>query len=247
MDFKVAGTEKGITALQMDIKIRGITPEIMRNAIHQANNGRAHILGKIVEVIAAPRPDLKPFVPRMTTIQIPVEKIGAIIGPGGKNIRAIQDETNTKIDIDDNGLVFISSTNGENSDAARDRILSMIETAVPGNLYTGKVVRVTDFGAFVEILPNVDGMVHISQLDSERVNKVEDVVSLGDEITVMVTGIDDSGKIRLSRQAVLEGWTLEEAVAADTKKPGGGNGNRGNGRRNGGNRRNDRGGRRDNR
>ena len=134
-------------------------------------------------MIAAPRPELKPFVPRMTTIQIPVEKIGAIIGPGGKNIRAIQDETNTKIDIDDNGLVFISSTNGENSDAARDRILSMIETAVPGNLYTGKVVHVTDFGAFVEILPNVDSMVHISQLDSERVNKVEDVVSLGDEIT----------------------------------------------------------------
>lgn len=239
MDFKVAGTEAGITALQMDIKIRGITPEIMRKAIAQANDGRAHILGKIREVIAAPRPDLKPFVPRMTTIQIPIEKIGAIIGPGGKNIRSIQDETNTRIDIDDNGLVFISSANGANSEAACEKILSMIETAIPGNLYTGKVVRITDFGAFVEILPNVDGMVHISQLDTERVNKVEDIVSLGDEITVMVTGVDD-GKVRLSRQAVLEGWTLEEAIAADSKKPGGGN--RGHNRRDN-DRNRDRGGR----
>lgn len=223
----------------MDIKIRGITPEIMRKAIAQANDGRAHILGKIREVIAAPRPDLKPFVPRMTTIQIPIEKIGAIIGPGGKNIRSIQDETNTRIDIDDNGLVFISSANGANSEAACEKILSMIETAIPGNLYTGKVVRITDFGAFVEILPNVDGMVHISQLDTERVNKVEDIVSLGDEITVMVTGVDD-GKVRLSRQAVLEGWTLEEAIAADSKKPGGGN--RGHNRRDN-DRNRDRGGR----
>lgn len=231
MDFKVAGTEKGITALQMDIKIRGITPEIMRKAIHQANEGRAHILGKIFEVIRTPRPELKSFVPRMITVQVPIEKIGAIIGPGGKNIRALQEETNTKIDIDDNGLVFISSANGDDSNAARDRILSMIETAVPGNLYTGKVVRITDFGAFVEILPGIDGMVHISQLDSERVAKVEDIVNLGDEITVMVTGIDDNGKIRLSRQAVLEGWTLEEAIAADSKKSSSG------GNRNGGSRR----------
>jgi len=219
MDFKVAGTEKGITALQMDIKIRGITTEIMRKALDQANEGRHFILGKILEVIPAPRKDLKPHVPRLITVQVPIDKIGAIIGPGGKNIRTLQEATNTKVDIDENGLVYISSANVGDSDAARDQILSMIETAIVGNIYTGKVVRVTDFGAFVEILPNTDGMVHISQLDSERVNKVEDIVHVGDEITVMVTGIDENGKIRLSRQAVLEGWTLDQAVAADSKKP----------------------------
>ncbi|HQN62239.1 MAG TPA: polyribonucleotide nucleotidyltransferase [Flexilinea sp.] len=219
MDFKVAGTEKGITALQMDIKIRGITTEIMRKALDQANEGRHFILGKILEVIPAPRKDLKPHVPRLITVQVPIDKIGAIIGPGGKNIRTLQEATNTKVDIDENGLVYISATNVGDSDAARDQILSMIETAIVGNIYTGKVVRVTDFGAFVEILPNTDGMVHISQLDSERVNKVEDIVNVGDEITVMVTGIDENGKIRLSRQAVLEGWTLDQAVAADSKKP----------------------------
>lgn len=230
MDFKVAGTEQGITALQMDIKIRGITTEIMRIALAQAKEARHFILGKILEVIPRPNPELKPHVPRITSVQIPVEKIGAIIGPGGKNIRALQENTNTKIDIDDNGLIYISAANAGDSETARDQILSMIETAVLGNIYTGKVVRVADFGAFVEILPNLDGMVHISQLDSERVNKVEDIVSVGDELTVMVTGIDDNGKIRLSRQAVLEGWTLEEAVAADSKKP---SGNRGGGDRGG--------------
>ena len=221
MDFKVAGTEQGITALQMDIKIKGITPQIMREALAQAHEARKFILGKILETIPAPRPELKPHVPRITTIQIPVDKIGAIIGPGGKNIRQLQEDTNTKIDIEETGLIYISATNQADSDAARDQILGLIETPVLGNIYTGKVVRITDFGAFVEILPGVDGMVHISQLDSERVNSVEDVVSLGDELTVMVTGIEN-GKVRLSRQAVLEGWSLEEAQAADMKKPAGG-------------------------
>lgn len=233
MDFKVAGTEQGITALQMDIKIKGITPQIMREALAQAHEARKFILGKILETIPAPRPELKPHVPRITTIQIPVDKIGAIIGPGGKNIRQLQEDTNTKIDIEESGLIYISATNQADSDAARDQILGLIETPVLGNIYTGKVVRTTDFGAFVEILPGVDGMVHISQLDSERVSSVEDVVSLGDELTVMVTGIEN-GKVRLSRQAVLEGWSLEEAQAADSKKPAGGS--RGGGS-NGGNRR----------
>ena len=233
MDFKVAGTEQGITALQMDIKIKGITPQIMREALAQAHEARKFILGKILETIPAPRPELKPHVPRITTIQIPVDKIGAIIGPGGKNIRQLQEDTNTKIDIEESGLIYISATNQADSDAARDQILGLIETPVLGNIYTGKVVRTTDFGAFVEILPGVDGMVHISQLDSERVSSVEDVVSLGDELTVMVTGIEN-GKVRLSRQAVLEGWSLEEAQAADSKKPAGGS--RG-GSSNGGNRR----------
>ena len=229
MDFKVAGTSEGITALQMDIKIRGITPEIMTEALAQAHEARAFILNKILEVIPAPRPELKPHVPRITTVQIPTDKIGAIIGPGGKNIRSMQETTHTMIDVDESGLVYISATNAADSDAARDMILGLIETPILGNIYTGKVVRTTDFGAFVEILPGVDGMVHISQLDSERVEKVEDVVNLGDELTVMVTGIEN-GKVRLSRQAVLEGWTLEEAQAADTKKPSNG-GHRSNGDR----------------
>ena len=244
MDFKVAGTREGITALQMDIKIKGITAEIMTQALEQARVARLFILGKMTEVIAEPNKELKPHAPRITTIRIPVEKIGAIIGPGGKMIRAIQEETNTKIDIDDDGTIFIAATDGIAEAAARERIESLVEVPQLGRIYTGKVVRTTDFGAFVEILPNTDGMVHISQLDTERVGKVEDVVEVGDEITVMITGIDDMGKIRLSRQAVLEGWTLEEAQAADRDNRSRGNGgDRGDrGGRPGGNRGGDRGG-----
>ena len=215
MDFKVAGTTKGITALQMDIKIKGITSEIMEKALSQAKEARNKILDKMLEAIPVPRPELKPHTPRITVIKVPIDKIGAIIGPGGKMIRALQEETNTKIDIEDDGSVFISATNGTSEEAVRERIEALTETPQLGRIYTGKVVRIADFGAFVEILPGIDGMVHISQLDSERVEKVEDVVSMGDEISVMVTGIDDQGKIRLSRQAVLEGWTAEEAAEHD--------------------------------
>ena len=215
MDFKVAGTEKGITALQMDIKIAGITKEIMHKALKQAREARMFILGKMLEVIPEPRPELKPHAPRMIVVRIPVDKIGAVIGPGGKTIRAIQEETGTKIDIMEDGLVYIASSNGEAASDARERIEALTETPQIGRIYTGKVVRVTDFGAFVEILPNTDGMVHISQLDTEPVKRVEDVVKVGDEITVMVTDIDPLGRIRLSRQAVLEGWTAEEAQAHD--------------------------------
>jgi polyribonucleotide nucleotidyltransferase len=224
MDFKVAGTTRGITALQMDIKIKGITPEIMTKALEQARVARLHILDKMMEVIPAPRPELKEHAPRITVVQIPVDKIGAVIGPGGKMIRAIQEESGAKIDIQDDGRVFIAATNGEAARIARERVEALTETAVLGRIYTGKVVRITDFGAFVEILPNIDGMVHISQLDTQRVNKVEDVVRLGDEITVMVTDIDPGGKIRLSRQAVLEGWTVEEAIGHDRPRSGGGGG-----------------------
>jgi polyribonucleotide nucleotidyltransferase len=235
MDFKVAGTREGITALQMDIKIKGITAELMTQALEQARQARLFILDKMLEVIPAPRPQLKPHAPRITIIQVPVDKIGAIIGPGGKIIRAIQEETNTKIDIDDDGTVYIAATDGIGETSARERIESLIEIPQLGRIYTGKVVRVTDFGAFVEILPNVDGMVHISQLDTERVASVKDVVDVGDEITVMVTGIDETGKIRLSRQAVLEGWSLEEAQANDRNGRSGGSRPSG-GRPSGGNR-----------
>ncbi len=234
MDFKVAGTDKGITALQMDIKIKGITSQIMSEALEQAKKARLQILDSMLSVIPAPNPELKPHVPRVTSLKVPIDKIGAIIGPGGKMIRALQEETDTRIDIEDDGTVFIAATSKDSENRARERILALTESAQVGRIYTGKVVRIADFGAFVEILPNIDGMVHISQLDSERVEKVEDVVRVGDEITVMVINIDENGKIRLSRQAVLEGWTAEEALERDRR--GGNNSNRFGGRPGGGNR-----------
>ena len=171
--------------------------------------------------------------PRIESVKVPIDKIGAIIGPGGKNIRALQEETNTKIDIDDDGTVYIASVDGVGFEEARDRILAVTETAEIGKIYTGKCVRVTDFGAFIEILPGIDGMVHISQLSSERVEKVEDVVNVGDELTVMVTDVTPEGKIRLSRQALLEGWTPEEAREHDKPKSGGGGQRHGGGDRRG--------------
>lgn len=226
MDFKVAGTDKGITALQMDIKIKGLTSEIMSQALEQARVARLQILDKMMAVIRVPRPDLKSHAPRIIVVHIPVDKIGAVIGPGGKMIRSIQEETGAKIDIGEDGSVYIATADGDSARRARERVEALTETAVIGRIYTGKVVRVAEFGAFVEILPNIDGLVHISQLDSQRVERVEDVVRMGDEITVMVTDIDPQGKIRLSRQAVLEGWTAEEAAERDRPRSGGGGGGR---------------------
>jgi polyribonucleotide nucleotidyltransferase len=226
MDFKVAGTRDGITALQMDIKISGLSTNMMKEALAQAQEARLFILGKMLEVLPESRSTLKPHAPRIITVKIPVDKIGALIGPGGKNIRALQEETKVKIDVQEDGTVYIASVNGVGAEIARQRVEALGETAELGRIYTGKVVRIADFGAFVEIVAGLDGLVHISQLDSERVNKVEDIVNMGDEITVMVTGIDPAGKIRLSRQAVLEGWTLQEAQERDARKsgprPGGG-------------------------
>lgn len=241
MDFKVAGTSSGITALQMDIKSLGITPAIMSEALAQALDARLHILDKINECMPAPRAELKPHTPRMTIIHVNPEKIGAIIGPGGKTIRSIQEQTEVRIDIEDDGRVFIAASDGIKATQAREMIERLIEEAEVGRIYTGKVVRTTDFGAFVEILPNTDGLVHISQLDSVRIEKVEDVARVGEEITVMVTNIDRDGKIRLSRQAVLEGWTAEEAMERDRppkRRSGGGDrGRRSGGGRSGGPRR----------
>jgi polyribonucleotide nucleotidyltransferase len=222
MDFKVAGTQEGITALQMDIKIKGLTSQIMAEALEKARQARLKVLEIIHEVIPEPNKELKPFVPRITTLKVPIDKIGAVIGPGGKIIRAIQEETNTKIDIDDDGTVFISAIDQTAEATARERIEQLVEVPVVGRIYTGKVVRVTDFGAFVEIIPGTDGLVHISQLDSEHVERVEDVLREGDDATVMVTAIDKEGKIRLSRQAVLEGWSVEEAQQHDKPNRAGG-------------------------
>jgi polyribonucleotide nucleotidyltransferase len=181
----------------------------------------------MAEIIAEPNEDLKPQAPRMTVVHVDPDKIGAIIGSGGKTIRSIQETTNTRIDIEDDGTVFIASPDGPGADMAREMIERLTEEAEVGRIYTGRVVRTTNYGAFVEILPNTDGMVHISQLDSEHIPSVESVAKVGDEITVMVTNIDADGKIRLSRQAVLEGWTLEEAQEQDSgMKSGGGGRNR---------------------
>jgi polyribonucleotide nucleotidyltransferase len=234
MDFKVAGTSRGITALQMDIKISGLRWDVMEQALVQAREGRFHILDEMSKTLADPRDKLSPYAPTIETMQIDAEKIGKVIGPGGKVIRAIQDELDVKIDIDDDGTVYIAASNQEAGSLAIARIESLTEEAEPGKIYTGKVVRTTNFGAFVEILPGTDGLVPISQLADYRVPSVEDVVKLGDEIMVMVTNIDSEGKIRLSRQAVLEGWTLEEARRMD-RKPSGGRGS-GNRRRGSGNR-----------
>ncbi len=241
MDFKVAGTSRGITALQMDIKTGGITSALMTEALEHARQARLSILDQMMQVISVPRPELKPHAPRITVVRIPVEKIGAVIGPGGKTIRSIQEETGAKIDIGEDGSVFIATSDGEAARRAIERVEAIAESPVIGRIYTGRVVRITDFGAFVEILPGTDGMVHISQLDSERVNRVEDVVRMGDEITVMITDIDNQGKIRLSRQAVLEGWTPEEAKERDSRRSGGGRPRGGGGRPGGGQRGSDRG------
>jgi len=218
MDFKVAGTDAGITALQMDIKLKGLASSVMSEALQAAKEARTLIMGKMMETVSVPREELKPHVPRIESVRVPVDKIGAIIGPGGKTIREIQETTGAKIDINDEGIVFIASDNGDSARMARERIEGLTATPEVGRIYTGRVVGIKTFGAFVQILPGIDGLVHISQLESSHVKNVEDVVAFGDEITVMVTDISKDGKIRLSRQAVLEGWSLEEAQQADRKK-----------------------------
>jgi polyribonucleotide nucleotidyltransferase len=214
MDFKVAGTKKGITALQMDIKISGLTPQILKEALEQAREGRLAILERMLAVIAEPRPNLRAHAPRMLVISIDPEKIGAVIGPGGKTVRNIQEQTGAKIDIEDDGRVFISATDGEAARRAQEMVEALTGTVTLGGIYTGKVVRITEFGAFVEILPDTDGMIHVSQLSDRPVRNVADEVKVGQEVTVMVIG-NENGKIRLSRRAVLEGMTLEEAQEAD--------------------------------
>lgn len=235
MDFKVAGTSEGITALQMDIKITGVTQEIMAKALEQARVARMQILEVMNEAISEPRSKLSDYAPRMTSHKIDVDKIGALIGPGGKNVRGLQERYGVKVDIQEDGTVFISGLEGASVDRAVDEIRGMTETPEVGRIYTGKVTRTESYGVFVEFLPGREGMVHISQLADYRVERVEDEVQIGDEIMVMITDVDPGGKVRLSRQAVLEGWTVEEAQSRDRRPSGGGDrGGRGGGDRGGG-------------
>jgi len=204
MDFKVAGTRDGITSLQMDIKIQGLTKPIMQKALAQAREGRLFILDKMAQTIDKARAELSPYAPKILTIQINPDKIREVIGPGGKVVRGIQSETGAQIEIEEDGTVKIIADKDETGQKALKMIEAIVQEAKVGAIYEGTVRKITDFGAFVEIFPGTDGLVHISQLDSKRVAKVRDVLSEGDKVTVKVLEIDRDGKIRLSRKAVLE-------------------------------------------
>jgi polyribonucleotide nucleotidyltransferase len=249
MDFKVAGTEKGITALQMDIKISGVTFEILRDALTQAREARLSILGKMHEAIPESRSELSPYAPRISAIQIDTEKIGAVIGKGGETIRALSEEFEAQIDIDDDGTVRIYAQTGEQGDALVERIRQMTKEVEVGDEFTGKVVKTTTFGAFVELAKGTDGLLHISNLapGGERVDTVEDVVNRGDEVNVKVVEVDpERGRIglRLADDPDVAGKSAEELAKVGTgdRGPRGGGGGR---RREGGNGRRRDGGRRD--
>ena len=219
MDFKVAGTAQGVTTLQMDTKLKGIAFEAIEKALLQAHDARLFILDKMNQTIGSSRPELSKYAPRVYKLMVDPDKIGTIIGPGGKMIRSIIEETKTTIDIENDGTVLIGSSSEEGAQKAIKIIEDLTREAEIGVIYTGRVVRTTSYGAFVEILPGKDGMVHISELADYRVPSVEDVVKVGDEITVMVTEIDNMGKVRLSRRAVLQGLSPTD-MAKDTPAPG---------------------------
>ena len=210
MDFKVAGTKTGITGFQMDIKISGVTREILRQAITQAKEGRDFILGKMEVALAKPRADLSPYAPRVLTLKIKPDKIRELIGPQGKVIRGIQDETGVKINVEDDGQIQIFSADADAATKAVERIRQLTKEAVVGEIYLGRVTSIArkpdgkEFGAFVEIFPGTDGLVHISQLAKERVKNVEEILKEGDEVLVKVIGIDERGKIKLSRKEALD-------------------------------------------
>jgi len=217
MDFKVAGTEVGVTAIQMDIKIAGVDADLLSGALEQARRGRMHILGKMLEVLPGPRQDLSPHAPRITVLQIDTERIRDVIGPGGKTINKIIAETGAEVDVEDDGRIFIAAPSGESGRRAEEWIRRLTKNPQPGEVYVGKVVRLMNFGAFVEIVPGKDGLVHISELARERVPTVEDVVGIGDQIIVKVKEIDDLGRLNLSRRAALE--TVPDAAAQESIKP----------------------------
>ncbi|MFN2452322.1 MAG: polyribonucleotide nucleotidyltransferase [Candidatus Dormibacteria bacterium] len=214
MDFKVAGSERGITALQMDIKIKGLDWDLVERALEQARVGRLHILGKMREALESPRQEMSPFAPRIDTVVINPDKIRDIIGPGGKMIRKIQEETGCHIDIEDDGRVFVSSNDAKSREYALAMIRDLTDDVEMGRIYKGKVTRIMSFGCFVEILPKKEGLVRIGHLAQERVNTVEDVVNIGDEIMVKVIEVDDRGRVNLSRKEALAELSRNQAQAA---------------------------------
>jgi polyribonucleotide nucleotidyltransferase len=205
MDFKVAGSEAGISALQMDIKIDGITEEIMKVALAQAKHGRLHILGEMAKALSAPRPEMSEYAPRLLTMKIHPDKIREVIGKGGSVIQAITKETGAQIDIKDDGTIIIASVNLAAAEAAKARIEQITSDVEPGRIYEGKVAKIMDFGAFVTIAPGKDGLVHVSQISNERVERVGDKLKEGDLVKVKVLEVDKQGRIRLSMKAVEEG------------------------------------------
>ncbi len=257
MDFKVAGTRDGITALQMDIKIKGLTHEILAQALEQAREARLFVLDKMLAVLPRPRSEMSAYAPRITTIMINPDKIRDVIGPGGKMIRKIVEETGAQIDVEDDGRVFIAAVDQEGGQRAIDMIKGLTDEVEIGRIYRGKVVRMMPFGMFVEILPNQDGLVHVSKLTDHRVERPEEVANVGDEIVVKAVERDSQGRLNLSRQAAIEDLTARgepidekidpEAMAAALAVPpaprdsfGGGSRDRGGrdrGGRNGGGRR----------
>jgi polyribonucleotide nucleotidyltransferase len=219
MDFKIAGTRDGITAIQMDTKLKGISLEMVEKTLQQAKEGRFFILDKMNEAISVSRPDVSRYAPRMTKIKIDPAKIGAVIGTGGKTIRSIIEETKTTIDVNDDGTVVIGSPDMEATQKAISIIEGLTREAQVGDIFTGKVSRILDFGAMVEILPGKEGLVHISELADYRVNKVEDEVKIGDEITVKVINIDNLGRVNLSRRALFEKDESQAETRTEANRP----------------------------
>jgi polyribonucleotide nucleotidyltransferase len=203
MDFKVSGTSEGITAMQMDVKIQGLSREIMEQALHQAREARLHVLECMTRTLDKPREALSRHAPRIVTIQINPDKIRDVIGPLGKNIRYITETTGTKINVEDDGIVKIAATSAEALEKAIELVKESVQEAEEGAVYTGKVKKVVDFGAFVEILPGIEGLLHISELSHERVRQVSDVVNVGEEVQVKVLQVEPNGRIKLSRRALL--------------------------------------------
>jgi len=204
MDFKVAGTRDGITSFQMDIKIKGISFQIMEAALGQARDGRLHILNIMDKSLSEPRPELSPYAPRLTTLYVPIDMIGAVIGPGGKVIKQIVAESGAQVDIEDDGRVIVAAIDGESAKKAIEMISRIVAMPEEGEIYTGPVKKITDFGAFVEILPGKEGLLHISQLEHRRVATVDEVLKVGDMVTVKLLKLEENGKMALSRKALLE-------------------------------------------
>jgi polyribonucleotide nucleotidyltransferase len=257
MDFKVSGTREGITGIQLDLKARGLSVEEITTIFAQAREGRLHLIDQMEKVLAQPRPDIAPHAPRITIVKIDPDKIGKLIGPGGKTIRGIQERTGAQVDVEEDGTVFIACANAEASAKARAEVEALGAEIKVGSIYEGRIVSIKEFGAFVELAPGTDGMCHISELAHGFVKTVTDIVKVGDSVKVKVINVDDTGRIKLSRKALMdppEGVTVGAEGGSEGhgghgggggRRHGGGGGGGGGRRHGGGGRDRDRGGRRD--